>query len=84
MDLKDNAQLLFFVESAPIGICILNANSLVVEMLNDKFLEIAGKPKESILNKWCWEPFAEVKDFYQNALKMLQKQELHIMQMKYK
>ncbi|WP_316757243.1 ATP-binding protein [Pedobacter aquatilis] len=69
MDLKDNAQLLFFVESAPIGICILNANSLVVEMLNDKFLEIAGKPKESILNKWCWEPFAEVKDFYQNALK---------------
>ncbi|GAA3976663.1 hypothetical protein GCM10022246_31210 [Pedobacter ginsengiterrae] len=69
MDLKDNAQLLFFVESAPIGICILNANSLVVEMLNDKFLEIAGKPKESILNKWYWEPFAEVKDFYQNALK---------------
>jgi len=69
MDLKDNAQLFFFVESAPIGICILNANSLVVEMLNDKFLEIAGKPKESILNKWCWEPFAEVKDFYQNALK---------------
>jgi two-component system sensor histidine kinase VicK len=68
MNLQDNEQLKTIVDSAPIGICILGADDFVAEMLNDKFLEIAGKPRESILGKWYWEPFAEARAYYEEAL----------------
>ena len=54
--------------NAPIGICILDAATLTVEMVNDKFVEIAGKPYEAIYGKWYWEPFAEAMPYYQEAL----------------
>ncbi|WP_259067055.1 PAS domain S-box protein [Mucilaginibacter sp. X4EP1] len=69
MQLQDNEQLKTIVDSAPIGICILDANTFVAELLNDKFLEIAGKPKEAIIGKWYWEPFAEAQQYYEAALK---------------
>jgi two-component system sensor histidine kinase VicK len=68
MNLTDNEHLKEIVESAPIGVAILEAATLKVEILNAKFLEIAGKPKDAILNKWYWEPFAEVRAYYENAL----------------
>src|ERR1700743_2160937 len=73
MQLQDNEQLRTIVESAPIGICILDATTFVAELLNDKFLEIAGKPKEAIIGKWYWEPFAEVREYYEDALKSVPK-----------
>lgn len=69
MTLQDNEQLTTIVQSAPIGICILDAETFKAELLNDKFLEIAGKPKEAIIGKWYWEPFAEVREYYEDALK---------------
>src|SRR5215217_755757 len=68
MKLQDNEQLRTIVDSAPIGICILSAENLVAEIVNDKFLEIAGKPREAILGKWYWEPFAEARAYYEAAL----------------
>jgi two-component system sensor histidine kinase VicK len=68
MKLEDNKQLKIIVDSAPIGICILSAEDLVAEMVNDKFLAIAGKTRESIIGKWYWESFAEARVFYQDAL----------------
>lgn len=68
MQLKDNDQLNAIVQSAPIGICILDAATLKAELLNDKFLEIAGKPKEAIIDKWYWEPFAEAQQYFESAL----------------
>lgn len=69
MNLQDNTQLGMIVASAPMGVCILDASTLVAEMLNDKFVEIAGKPREAILGKWYWEPFAEARPYYEDALK---------------
>ncbi len=68
MNLTDNQQLKTIVDSAPIGICILNAKNLVAEMANDKFLEIVGKPKSALIGKWYWETFAEAKAYYETAL----------------
>lgn len=68
MNLTDSPLLKTVIDSAPIGICILNAHSLVAEMVNDKFLSIAGKEKEAILGKWYWESFAEVRAHYEDAL----------------
>ncbi|QKJ32891.1 PAS domain-containing protein [Mucilaginibacter mali] len=68
MQLTDGENLYQTVLSAPIGICILNAATLTAEIVNDKFIGIAGKPKEAILNKWYWEPFAEARPYYEAAL----------------
>jgi PAS domain S-box-containing protein len=68
MEIKDNAQLQMLVQCAPFGICILDAHSFVAEMVNDKFLEIAGKPKADIIDKWYWDAFREVKELYQAVL----------------
>ncbi|WP_295799853.1 PAS domain S-box protein [Mucilaginibacter sp.] len=68
MQLQDNEQLNLIVQSAPIGICILDAATFKAELLNHKFLEIAGKPREAIIGKWYWEAFAEVRPYYETAL----------------
>ncbi|AYL95182.1 PAS domain S-box protein [Mucilaginibacter celer] len=68
MNLQDNELLHTIVQSAPIGICILDAFTFKAEMLNDKFLEIAGKPKEAIIGKWYWDPFAEARTYYEAAM----------------
>lgn len=68
MHLTNEDDLRSTVLNAPIGICILNADTFVAELLNDKFLEIAGKPREDIIGHWYWKPFAEAKDFYEQAL----------------
>jgi PAS domain S-box-containing protein len=56
------------VLTAPIGICILNADTLVAEIVNDKFLEVAGKPYEAIAGQFYWDAFAEARAYYEDAL----------------
>jgi two-component system sensor histidine kinase VicK len=56
------------VSHAPIGICILDAGTLISEIVNDKFLEVAGKPREAIAGKFYWDSFAEVREAYEPAL----------------
>jgi PAS domain S-box-containing protein len=56
------------VLQSPIGICVMDAATLVNEIVNDKFVEIAGKPYEAIMGKWYWDTFAEVAPYYETAL----------------
>lgn len=56
------------VLKAPIGICILNADTLVAEIVNDKFLEVAGKPYEDVYGKFYWDAFPEVRGLYEPLL----------------
>jgi signal transduction histidine kinase len=56
------------IVTAPVGICILDAATLVVEIVNDSFLEVAGKPREDVVGKYYWEPFAEARPYYEAAL----------------
>lgn len=57
------------VLQSPIGICVLDAGTLVTEIVNDSFIEIAGKSYEEIAGKHYWHAFAEVKSYYEEALK---------------
>ncbi len=68
MQLTDGEDLYNTVLHAPIGICILNADTLVAEIVNDKFLEVAGKPYEDIHGKFYWDAFAEARMYYEAAL----------------
>jgi PAS domain S-box-containing protein len=56
------------VHHAPIGICILDAATLVTEIVNDKFLEVAGKPYKAIHGRFYWDAFAEARPYYEAAL----------------
>lgn len=73
MEFKDDANLKLLIESAPIGICVLDAETFIVEIINEKFLDIAGKPKDSIIGKNYWEPFQEAKAYYKDALESVPK-----------
>ncbi|TSJ42651.1 PAS domain-containing protein [Mucilaginibacter corticis] len=64
----DNQDLYNTVLTAPIGICILDAATLVAEMVNDKFVQVAGKPADAIVGKYYWDAFAEARQRYEAAL----------------
>lgn len=68
MQLTDGEELLNLVHNAPIGICILDAATLVSEILNDAFIEVAGKPYEQLYGHYIWDAFAEVRHLFENDL----------------
>jgi len=68
MQITSGDDLHNIVLNAPIGICILDAATLTSEIVNDKFLEVAGKPYDAIAGKFYWESFAEARQYYEAAL----------------
>jgi|GEM_PF-59280 len=67
--IEENEQnLSSIVLQAPIGICLVDAATLISEIVNDSFVEVAGKPYEEIAGKHYWDTFAEVKPFYEKEL----------------
>ena len=56
------------VLQSPIGICVIDADTLVSEIVNDSFIEIAGKAYGEIAGKHYWDTFAEARPYYEAAL----------------
>lgn len=56
---------------APVGICLMDAATLICEIVNDKFVEIAGKPHEAIMGNWYWDVFAGAAPQYETALQQV-------------
>jgi len=56
------------VLQSPIGICVLDADTLVSEIVNESFIEIAGKSYDEIAGKHYWDTFAEARPYYESAL----------------
>ncbi|HSY60939.1 MAG TPA: ATP-binding protein, partial [Cytophaga sp.] len=56
------------VLQSPIGICVMDAATLVNEIVNDRFVAIAGKPYETIMGRRYWDIFSEVAPHYETAL----------------
>ncbi|MEP6806690.1 MAG: PAS domain S-box protein [Flavobacterium sp.] len=57
------------VSQSPIGICVIDAETLISEIVNESFVEVAGKSYEQIAGKNYWDTFAEVKTYYEDELK---------------
>lgn len=67
--IEENEQnLRSIILEAPIGICLLDAKTLISEIVNDSFTEVAGKKYEEIAGKHYWDSFAEAKPYYEEAL----------------
>jgi PAS domain S-box-containing protein len=57
MQIFNEHNLSYIVLNAPVGICIVDAATLVVEMVNAHFLKLTGKPEEAVLGKHYREIF---------------------------
>lgn len=68
---QSEQQLTAMIQKAPIGICLLDARTLVSEVVNDSFLEVAGKPYEAIAGQYYWDSFAEARPYYEEALALV-------------
>ncbi|WP_432671738.1 PAS domain S-box protein [Flavobacterium sp. SM2513] len=56
------------VLEAPIGICVINAETLITENVNDRFIEIVGKKYDEVYGKYYWDTFAQAKIIYEKEL----------------
>ncbi|MDQ2656490.1 MAG: PAS domain-containing protein, partial [Bacteroidota bacterium] len=56
---------------APVGICILDADTLNAEVVNDIFLELSGKGRKQFEGKSLWQIFPELKDRYSSFLSLV-------------
>jgi PAS domain S-box-containing protein len=68
---ESEANLRTMVLAAPVGICVVDASTLVSEIVNDSFAEIAGRPQESIVGRILWETFSESRPIYEGILKQV-------------
>ncbi len=68
MNIENEQELHLLVMNAPVGICVLDAETLVSEIVNDSFIAVAGKSRDAILGNFYWDTFAEVRQYYESAL----------------
>src|SRR3954447_20976149 len=74
MTVENYNDLLNLVMTAPIGICILDAATLVCELVNNAFLTVAGKPYDAVYGKYHWESFAEIAPVYEAKMEYVVKE----------
>ncbi|HEK20449.1 MULTISPECIES: PAS domain-containing sensor histidine kinase [unclassified Mucilaginibacter] len=52
------------VRQAPVGICIIRSSDLVVDEVNESYLELVGKKRIELDNRNIWEAIPEAKAYY--------------------
>jgi len=52
------------VRQAPVGICIIRANDLMIEVVNDTYLELVGKKRRELENRTIWAAVPEAAELY--------------------
>lgn len=56
------------VIQAPVGICIVKREGIVVETVNDLFLQLVGRSRPELEGRGYWEVLSEAKPYYENIL----------------
>lgn len=67
-------ELRSLVLQAPIGICLMDAATLVSQIANESFLEIAGRPLNEVVGWMYWDTFTEARPYYEEALNKVAQQ----------
>jgi PAS domain S-box-containing protein len=52
------------VRQAPVGICIIRAEDLMIEVVNDSYLELVGKKRRELENQTIWAAVPEAAELY--------------------
>jgi PAS domain S-box-containing protein len=56
------------IDHAPVGICIVDGDPFVVEVVNDVYLRLVEKAREDLQGKPLWEALPEARDQYAEIL----------------
>jgi len=56
---------------SPVGMCVLDAPTLVAEIVNESFVSISGRSAGEIMGKPYWEVFTETKNSHADLLKQV-------------
>lgn len=70
---KSQQSLFNMVRQAPVGICIISVDNLIVEVVNDSYLELVGKTLSELQGKAIWEGVPEAADLYAPILEKVVK-----------
>jgi PAS domain S-box-containing protein len=68
MNIENQQELYILVESAPVGICVVDAQTLVAEIANENYAKVTGRTREAILGRHHWETFSEARPYYEAAM----------------
>ena len=52
------------IRQAPVGICVIRAADLMIQEVNDGYLELVGRERQALENKTIWEAVAEAAESY--------------------
>lgn len=66
---KSRETLFNMVRQAPVGICIIKGEDLLVEVVNDAYLELVGRKREEMDGKQIWDAVPEAAETYRPVLK---------------
>lgn len=61
---ESDARFRSMVRQAPVGICIIRASDLLIQNVNDAYLELVGKQREDLENKTIWDAVPEAAETY--------------------
>ncbi len=56
------------VAQAPVGICIIKVDNLIVEVVNDSYLEVVGRTRSQIEGRSIWDSVPEAAESYRPVL----------------
>ncbi|TWR31711.1 PAS domain S-box protein [Mucilaginibacter pallidiroseus] len=57
------------VRQAPVGICIIRASDMTIEVVNNAYLELVGRKRIDLENNTIWEAVPEAADLYAPIMK---------------
>jgi len=61
---ESDANFRSMVRQAPVGICIIRAHDLLVQDVNDAYLELVGRPRSEFEGRTIWENIPEAAEAY--------------------
>ncbi|MDN3582442.1 ATP-binding protein [Mucilaginibacter flavus] len=61
---ESNARFRSMVRQAPVSICIIRAADLMIQDVNDAYLELVGRPRTEMENRTIWQAVPEAAEVY--------------------
>ncbi|MFD0792104.1 ATP-binding protein [Mucilaginibacter litoreus] len=64
-ELEESRMALYnLVRQAPVGICIIRSADLIVDVVNESYLELVGKNRKEVEGRNIWDAVPEAKEWY--------------------
>lgn len=69
--LLSEARFRNLIRQAPVAICVIRAEDLIVTEVNDSYLELVGKTREQLEQRLIWEGVAEAAEIYSPVMQQV-------------